>query len=50
MNSFKVFICPVVFKKYDASENGQRIRSKRPQQGIRDILNGLPDDSSGFSI
>ena len=45
---FRVFGCPAVFKRYEVSDNGKRVKNKYTQQGMRGIFVGLPDDSAGW--
>jgi len=48
VRQFRVFGCPAIFKRYEISEGGKRIKNKYVQQGIRAIFVGFPDDSSGW--
>ncbi len=43
---FRVFGCPAVFKQYEVSESGKRVKNKYTQQGMRGIFVGIPDDSA----
>ena len=43
---FRVFCCPAIFKKYEISDSGKRIKNKYIQQDIKGILIGFPEDSS----
>ena len=45
---YRVFGCPAIFKKYEISDSGKRIKNKYIQQGIRGIFVGFPEDSSGW--
>ena len=45
---FRGFGCPAIFKRYEVSDQGKRIKNKYIQQGLRGIFVGLPDDSSGW--
>ena len=42
-----VFGCPAIFKRYEISDKGARIKNKYLQQGMRGIFAGLPNDSAG---
>ena len=44
---FRVFRCPAVFKHYEVSESGKRVKNKYTQQGMCGIFVGIPDDSAG---
>ena len=48
MRQHRVFGCPAIFKRYEISDSGKRIKNKYVQQGIRAIFVGFPDDSSGW--
>ena len=45
---YRVFGCPAIFKRYEVSDSGKRIKKKYIQQGIRGIVVGFPEDSSGW--
>gem|GEM_PF-2876143 len=45
---FRVFGCPAIFKRYEVSSDGKRIKNKYNQQGMRGIFVGIPDDASGW--
>ena len=45
---YRVFGCPTIFKRYEISDSGKRIKNKYIQQGIRGIFVGFPEDSSGW--
>ena len=45
---FRVFGCPAVFKRYEVSDDGKRIRNKYTQRGMRGIFVGIPDDAAGW--
>ena len=45
---YHVFGCPAIFKRYEISDSGKRIKNKYIQQGIRGIFVGFPEDSSGW--
>ena len=45
---YRVFGCPAIFKRYEVSDQGKRIKNKYIQQGIRGIFVGFPDDSAGW--
>ena len=45
---FRVFGCLAIFKRYEISDKGTRIKNKYPQQGMRGIFVGLPNDSAGW--
>ena len=45
---FRILGCPSIFKRYEISERGKRIKNKYVQQGIRGIFVGFPEDSSGW--
>ena len=44
----RVFGCPAIFKRYEISNKGTRIKNKHLQQGMRGIFVGLPDDLAGW--
>ena len=37
---YRVFGCPAIFKRYEVSDSGKRIKNKYMQQGIRGIFAG----------
>ena len=43
-----VFDCPAIFKRYEISNSGKRIKNKYIQQCIREIFIGITEDSSGW--
>ena len=45
---YRVFGCPAIFKRYEVSDSGKRIRNEYIQQGIKGIFVGFPEDSSGW--
>ena len=45
---FRVYDCPAIFKRYEISNKGTRIKNKYLQQGIRDIFVGLTNDLTGW--
>ena len=45
---FRIFGCPAIFKRYEISDKGTRIKNNHLQQGMRHIFVGLPDDSAGW--
>ena len=47
VKQYRVFGCPVSFKRYGVSESEKTIKHKHVKQGIRVILVGYLDDSSG---
>ena len=43
-----MFGCPAIFKKYEISDSGKRIKNKYIQQGKKGIFVGFPEGSSGW--
>jgi hypothetical protein len=51
ISRFKVFGCPVLFKKYNSQKDGETTsKFKELQQGARGIFVGFQDDQAGWLI